>query len=617
MDSVIDIWVVVVIAALVVITSLALTSFAGARNYARRDSVAFVWHGGVGVAFLIGATGMVLWTVLPLWLSASMVTMGMLFALICGNMAISFGIGDNPDPWPYLAIGIFAGVFQAGLAYFVNDISALVVSSSIINGVLGCAFARRIWRRALLHGRQLAMLAALPFASIGLAYLVRLVLVLLDYDGYVRAIATLVILFLMAFSALQWSFALIAFRAARLNRHLQNARDRAEQASALKSRFLANMSHELRTPLNGILGMAQGLEGMVADAEQSRMLAEIRDSGDGLLMRLTDILDISELESGGLDLVCAEFDLHRAIAQTVAPFAVQAAAKGVALETVLDPSLAALRQGDGPRVCRILGNVLRNSVNFTTAGRISLAARGCDRAVQIVISDTGCGMTEGQLTAIFDPFGQADDTITRRVDGMGLGMPVVRALVQAMGGAVTVTSRAGQGTCVTLDLPLAAVPQSIPIADPAPVYVAQPDVGAQGRIALVAEDNKVNQLVLTALLKESGLQLVMVENGLQALEMSRQRRFDLFLFDVMMPEMDGVTALRRIQAEYGARAQPVPPAIVVTANVGSAQVAAYRDAGFCDVIAKPLRKARLLECLIAQNVLPYGGASVHEPAVGP
>jgi len=617
MDSVIDIWIVVAIAALVVITSLALTSFAGARNYARRDSVAFVWHGGVGVAFLIGASGMVLWTVLPVWLGASMVTMGMLFALICGNMAISFGIGDNPDPWPYLAIGIFAGVFQAGLAYFVNDVSALVVSSSIINGVMGCAFARRIWRRALLHGRQLAMLAALPFASIGLAYLVRLVLVLLDYDGYVQAIATLVILFLMAFSALQWSFALIAFRAVRLNRHLRAARDKAEQASALKSRFLANMSHELRTPLNGILGMAQGLESRIADADQSRMLSEIRDSGDGLLIRLTDILDISELQSGGIDLVCAEFDLHSAIALTAAPFSGQAAAKGVALDVVLDASMAPLRRGDGPRVCRMVENVLRNCVNFTSAGRISLDVQGDEHAVRIAISDTGCGMTVGQLDAIFDPFGQADSSLTRRVDGVGLGMPIVRGLALAMGGTVKVTSRAGQGTCVTLDLPLVAVQQSTPIADTAPVDVAQRDAGAHGRVVLVAEDNKVNQRVLAALLKGTGLELVMVENGLQALEMSRERCFDLFLFDVMMPEMDGVRALRLIRAEYDAGAQSLPPAIVVTANVGSAQVAQYLDAGFCDVIAKPLRKPRLLECLIAHNLMQDDRILVQERAVGP
>lgn len=613
----IDIRSVITAVAVMVIASLLLSTLAGARNHARRDAAAFRWLGGTNLAFLIGAAGLMAGQVLPFWLSASMVVLGMLFGLICGFIALTIGLGDNPAPLPYAVLGAGAALLQLGLIVVAQGPAVLVISSSCVNGLLGVVFARRIWVRCAARGRELAMLASAPFGAIGLAYLARLLVLGVTDDGQALAFATLVITLLMAFSALQWSFALIAFRAARLNRHLQNARDKAEQASALKSRLLANMSHELRTPLNGILGMAQGLEGMVADAGQSRMLAEIRDSGDGLLMRLTDILDISELETGGVDLVCAEFDLHRAIAQTVAPFAVQAAAKGVALETVLDPSLAALRQGDGPRVCRILGNVLRNSVNFTTAGRISLAARGCDRAVQIVISDTGCGMTEGQLTAIFDQFGQADDTITRRVDGMGLGMPVVRALVQAMGGAVTVTSRAGQGTCVTLDLPLAAVPQSTPIADPAPVYVAQPDAGAQGRVALVAEDNKVNQLVLTALLKESGLQLVVVENGLQALEMSRQRRFDLFLFDMMMPEMDGVTALRRIQAEYGARAQPVPPAIVVTANVGSAQVAAYRDAGFCDVIAKPLRKARLLECLIAQNVLPYGGASVHEPAVGP
>ncbi|MCC5958720.1 MAG: response regulator [Rhodobacteraceae bacterium] len=613
----IDIRNVIIAVAVMVIASLVLSTLAGGRNHARRDAAAFRWLGGTNLAFLIGAAGLIAGQVLPFWLSASMVVLGMLFGLICGFIALAIGLGDNPAPVPYAALGAGAALVQLGLIVGAQEPAVLVISSSCINGVLGVVFARLIWGRCVVHGRELAMLASAPFGAIGLAYLARLVVLGVTEGGRVLAFSTLIITLLMAFSALQWSFALIAFRAVRLNRHLRAARDKAEQASALKSRFLANMSHELRTPLNGILGMAQGLESRIADAEQSRMLSEIRDSGDGLLIRLTDILDISELQSGGIDLVCAEFDLHSAIALTAAPFSGQAAAKGVALDVVLDASMAPLRRGDGPRVCRMVENVLRNCVNFTSAGRISLDVQGDEHAVRIAISDTGCGMIEGQLDAIFDPFGQADSSLTRRVDGVGLGMPIVRGLALAMGGTVKVTSRAGQGTCVTLDLPLVAVQQSTPIADTAPVDVAQRDAGAHGRVVLVAEDNKVNQRVLAALLKGTGLELVMVENGLQALEMSRERCFDLFLFDVMMPEMDGVRALRLIRAEYDAGAQSLPPAIVVTANVGSAQVAEYLDAGFCDVIAKPLRKPRLLECLIAHNLMQDDRILVQERAVGP
>ncbi|MBR3369177.1 MAG: response regulator [Rhodobacteraceae bacterium] len=607
MDNSIDIRIVVATATVVVIASLALTSLAGARNHARRDTAAFLWLGAISLAFVIAAVGLVAWHLLPAWLSASMVIMGMLFGLISGYIALSIGIGANPAPLPYIVLGAGAGVLQAILAYFTEEIGVLVVSSSMINGVLGLLFAKWIYGLAIVHGRQLAMLASAPFGAIGLVYLGRLALVVLGYDGFALAIATMVIMFLIAFSALQWSFALIAFRVARLNRYLLDARDKAEQASALKSRFLANMSHELRTPLNGILGMAQGLENVVMEPQQAQMLATIRDSGDGLLMRLNDVLDLSELQSGQLDLVCTAFDLPAAIAQTAAQLADAAAGKGVAFEIVLDPAMARLRLGDGARVGRMVGNVLRNAVNFTQAGHIALTVQGGADNVRVVVSDTGIGMTEEQLASVFEPFVQADSSATRRVDGAGLGMPVVRALAQAMGGTVTVVSRVGQGTCVTLDLPLAAVGQ-VPDAPVGLACAMGRDRGAgiardPEQVVLVAEDNKVNQRVLKALLQGAGLRLVIVENGALALEMARQHSFDLFLFDVMMPEMDGVTALRQIRAEYGACAKPVPPAIVVTANVASGQVVQYHDAGFCDVIAKPVRKARLLECLAAHGVV--------------
>ncbi|MGP9791741.1 ATP-binding protein [Roseinatronobacter sp. NSM] len=613
MNESIDIRIVIAIAAVMVIASLLLTVLAGVRNHARRDAVAFLWLGGTNLSFLMGATGLMTGQVLPFWASASMVVLGMLWGLISGFVALNIGIGDNPAPLPYAALGAGAALLQLGLVVVLNDAGALVVSSSVVNGALGVVFAQRLWGRALVHGRQLAMLAAAPFAAIGVAYLARLGVVGLDLGGHALAVATLVITFLMAFSALQWGFALIAFRAARLNGHLQIARDKAEQASALKSRFLANMSHELRTPLNGILGMAQGLENVLLEPQQAQMLTAIRDSGDRLLMRMNDILDLSELQAGELELVPVIFDLPAEIAQTAVQFADVAAGKGVAFDIMLDPAMARLRRGDGPRMRRMLGNVLSNAVNFTQTGRISLAVQGSAANVRIVISDTGAGMTTDQLARVFDPFMQADSSVTRRVDGAGLGMPVVRGLAQAMGGTVTVASRVGQGTCVTLDLPLAAIADS-PETPVAQHSTRPPDRGAgiaraTAQVVLVAEDNKVNQRVLKAFLQDPKLDLVMVENGAAALEMARHNSFDLFLFDVMMPEMDGVTALRQIRAEYGACAKPVPPAIVVTANVASAQVAQYHDAGFSDVIAKPVRKAQLLACLAAHGV---GSAPVAE-----
>ncbi|MGY6705340.1 histidine kinase dimerization/phospho-acceptor domain-containing protein [Roseinatronobacter sp.] len=249
----IDIRTVIIAVAVMVIASLLLSTLAGGRNHARRDTAAFRWLGGTNLAFLIGAAGLMAGQVLPFWLSASMVVLGMLFGLICGFIALTIGLGDNPAPLPYAALGAGAALLQLGLIVVAQDPAVLIISSSCINGVLGLVFARLVWVRCGVRGRELAMLASAPFAAIGLAYLARLVVLGVTDGGQALAFSTLVITLLMAFSALQWSFALIAFRAVRLNRHLLDARDKAEQASALKSRLLANMSHELRTPLNGIL----------------------------------------------------------------------------------------------------------------------------------------------------------------------------------------------------------------------------------------------------------------------------------------------------------------------------------------------------------------------------
>lgn len=632
MSELIEIWIVIAIAAVLVIGSLVLTSFAGARRHARREAAAFRWLGATNVAFLLGAMGLMLGQILPFWLSASMVILGMLLGLMIGYISLLIGIGENPLPKRYIGIALICAVVQGLIAAAVQDVTALVISSSLINGILGLGLSRQLWRKAGALGKELAILASAPFAAIGLAYLVRLGLVLLDFGEFTITVATLIITFLMAFSALQWGFALIAFRAARLNRSLEQARDEAEEASRLKSRFLANMSHELRTPLNGILGMTQALEEVISGPEEARMLETIRDSGEGLLATLNDILDLSKVQSGQLEIQSHPFDLRALAEKTALLFGVAARAKGVGFEIEIKLDDGEERFGDEQRVRQILGNLLSNAVKFTEIGEVRCLIQSEGVGVCFRIEDTGIGMTELQQTRIFDEFVQADASITRRFGGTGLGMPIVRELALSLGGTVAVESVFGEGTTVVLRLPLpvltrtrhlhrrASAPQEIRFAKGSATTLHMlSDTGAQRKNdvplrVLVAEDNKVNQKVFVALLRSLRAQLTIVDHGGLAVEMSRSEEFDLFLFDAMMPVMDGVSALREITADYVALQRPMPPAVVVTANVAPEQIEEYLTAGFLDVVAKPISKARLMECLSSLGLCEWPVESESERA---
>lgn len=620
----IEIWIVIAIAAVMVIASLILTSFAGARKHARRDALAFSWLGATNIAFLLAAMGLMIGQLLPFWLSASMVILGMLLGIVVGYIALNIGAGVQCFPQRYILLALGLAFIQAGIAAWLQNLGTLIISSSLFNGVLGLFLSRRLWRRTLSHGRELALLASAPFAAIGGAYLARLVLVLFQASAYAVTIMTLVIVFLMAFSALQWGFALIAFRAARLNRSLELARDQAEESSRFKSRLLANMSHELRTPLNGILGMTQALQGMITDPEQGRMLGTIRDSGDGLLSVLNNILDLSKIQSGQMQAEQRPFNLADLICSVSMPFSVVARAKGVDFDLQLALEDKPIRIGDEIRLRQILGNLLSNAVKFTEVGQVSCELYCRESEVLLRVTDTGIGMTEDQQSRIFDEFMQADVSITRRFGGTGLGMPIVRELTELLGGQIAVTSEAGLGTIVDVRLPLPAAdvtakPQA-PAVSPAekrvtgegraPCEGAVPVVGAARAMVpilrvLVAEDNRVNQKVLVALMRQMAVELTLVDNGKLALERALAEEFDLFLFDVMMPEMDGVSALSAITAEFQLAQRLVPPAIVVTANTAPEQIDEYRQAGFCDVIAKPIAKARLIEALTSLGFVAY------------
>ncbi len=658
MHDVIQIWVVVAIAAVMVIASLILASATSTRHSTRLEVTAFHWLAATNLAFLVGTIGLMLGTVLPFWVSASMMITGMHLGMILGYIALRYGLGDQPRLPRYAAFASITVLSQGVLALVVPDVGVLVLSSSLINSVMGMVMAHRLWHRSNQLGRDMALLASAPFATIALAYASRLVLAGIGASAYAFTVATLIVAFLLAFSALQWSFALIAFRAARLNQSLEAARDRAEESSRMKSRFLANMSHELRTPLNGVLGMAQVLESTQKDPEQKRMLETIRESGEGLLSILNDILDLSKIEAGQMQIEMRPFDAAHSLEQTAMLFCPGAETRKLEFRVRIDPALAGWRMGDALRLRQVVSNLLSNAVKFTDRGIVALRARPFNGGIRIQVKDTGIGMSESQLASVFEEFVQADSSITRRFGGTGLGMPIVRRLVEAMGGEVRVSSMYGRGTTVTLDLPFerveiteaaaaalddtAPTPSSAPPPEttttaralrpdaqqalaPAPAHPipsaalraatapgpaandAANDTAACApaptRRILVAEDNLVNQKVISAMLRELPFTLEFVETGRAAVERARHQTFDLFLFDVMMPELDGPSALRAITKAYARAGRPLPPAVVATAHVSCAKGDEYRSSGFVDIVPKPIRKQRLLEVLRALGLL--------------
>ncbi len=357
---------------------------------------------------------------------------------------------------------------------------------------------------------------------------------------------------------------------------LEAERCRAEQANAAKSAFLAFMSHEIRTPLNGVLGMVQAMGRDELTPSQRERLGVVASSGETLLLLLNDLLDLSRIEAGRLDLEDGVVDLAASAEAARKAFAALAAEKGIGLRLVAPAETLGWWAGDPSRIQQIIANLVANAVKFTGRGGVVIAlARDAD-GLAVSVRDTGSGIAEDRLAVLFDRFVQADASTSRQYGGSGLGLAICHQLAELMGGSISVESRLGEGSCFTVRLPLVQA-KAPPQAEAIVAAIPQADLRL-----LVAEDNATNRLVISTLLGQIGLDPQMVENGQEAVAACASAVWDLVLMDVQMPVMDGVAAVRAIRAAEIAEGRPRVPVIALTANA---------------MVAKPIQLAQLLAAM--------------------
>jgi PAS domain S-box-containing protein len=378
-------------------------------------------------------------------------------------------------------------------------------------------------------------------------------------------------------------------------RALVQAKEEAEAANQAKSAFLATMSHEIRTPLNGVLGMAQAMAMGELSPEQRERLDVIRQSGESLLAILNDVLDLSKIEAGKLELEQADFDIEDLARGAHATFSAIAEAKGLRFGLNVEPAARGVYLGDSVRVRQILYNLVSNALKFTERGAVNVCVGGGLDSLTFRVTDTGIGIASDKLATLFQKFEQGDASTTRRYGGTGLGLAICYDLTQLMGGWIEAQSRPGAGSTFTVMLPLIRVarkrterPQEQPAA-PAP---------ADRPIrVLAAEDNAMNQLVLKTLLGQFGIEPVMVANGKEAIAAWEREPWDVILMDVQMPEMDGPSATAVIRTREMVEARPRTPIVALTANAMPHHIKEYAEVGMDGFVAKPIEAGKLLAAL--------------------
>jgi two-component system, sensor histidine kinase len=389
---------------------------------------------------------------------------------------------------------------------------------------------------------------------------------------------------------------------------LNKALGEAEAARDAKSNFLSAMSHEIRTPLNGILGMTQALMATDLDNHQNELISVVAGSGEVLLRLLDDVLEMSKIESGKLQLEPVPVNITDVLRTATALFSERAQAKGLVFKTNFDGVAAGWFEADSARLKQVLYNIVSNAVKFTQDGTVSVRAEtlpnpdGGEPVLEICVTDSGIGMSEDAIARLFRPFEQADASTTRRYGGSGLGLSICKSLIEMMRGEILVRSAPGDGSEFTVRIPLlpADTGRTVtaePSARPTPAVSGDPTSDGQTISVLAAEDNLVNQKVLSTLLQPFGFVLTFADNGAFALEAFKARRFDLVLMDLQMPVMSGLEsamAMRAYEADAGLAPTPI---LALSANAMHHHVREALDAGMNGHVGKPISLPVLLEAI--------------------
>lgn len=383
------------------------------------------------------------------------------------------------------------------------------------------------------------------------------------------------------------------------NLQLAEALEEAEQANRAKTNFMGVTSHELRTPMNAIMSCALLLAQSKLDPVQRRTLGVLEDAGKQMLAVLNDLLDLSALNADKVRIEREPMSLLRLLEDAAVIWASEVRAKELSLSVMIDPALSRRRMIDSARLLQVIGNLIANAVKFTAVGSITLRGwpeRGQDgrEMVAIDVEDTGPGVPREAAERIFQPFEQIDVSSKRHHGGLGLGLHISRRLAVAMGGDVELDTRPGLGSrfTVRIEAPLATADVKVAPGRPAD---ASAEAMLLPREVLCVDDNPRNLYVLSGLLRAAGHRATECASGFEALELLRKRKFDVVLLDMVMPGMDGLDVLARLREEEGPNL--ATPVIACTANVLPDQIAAYREAGTADVLAKPIDPRAMLRAV--------------------
>jgi len=541
---------------------------------------------------LLAALGSLLW--LPFALSAAWLAANLTLQLINQVLCRRVLAAASPGPADERTLAAFTlcetlsyGAMPLALL-MTGDQTAAVAAMAMI-GAVALSGAAELPASRLISGTALVAIGAMALA--GLVFSPRAE----SWPAVLVAAIALAAMFAYVLEAALHREAIEGALADALARARAGERA-AETANAAKSAFLATMSHEIRTPLNGVLGMSQVMARDELSPPQRERLEVIRQSGEALTALLNNVLDLSKIEAGQMEVEAIPFALSDILEPAHAAFAALAADKGLRLDLDVRDSAQGVFQGDPTRLRQVVYNLLSNAVKFTDAGVITLGAEADPGGLRLWVSDTGPGMTGAELRRLFVRFAQLDAATTRRHGGTGLGLAISHELCALMGGTLEATSTPGEGSTFSLALPLIRLEQAAEPRAPAP---GAPQGALAGLRVLAAEDNRVTQVVLRALLAPLGVEPIMVADGAEAVAAWEASEWDLVLMDVRMPVMDGLAATAAIRAREQSQGRRRTPIIGLSADAMDHQVDELLAAGMDSHVSKPIDVTRLYGVLEA------------------